>query len=210
MSADVYTCAKCGETKPKTEFHKDRKSKQGVVSRCKTCIQQESKARYPERKAYFQEYSRQHREQINARQRIKNRTRREKRNQLKQAWRAQHPLDYRRTVVNANAVKYGAKDRISLAEIEALWTAQGGICPFTLMPLTPKTAVLHHIIHLANGGSNTIDNMIFTTRQAHNRKAKFTLEEFCDQAWLDMKAVLKRVEQIHSNYRTKPVVKDDI
>ena len=70
------------------------------------------------------------------------------------------------------------------------------------MPLTPKTAVLHHIIHLANGGSNTIDNMIFTTRQAHNRKAKFTLQEFCELAWLDSEAVLKRVEQIHANYRT--------
>jgi uncharacterized protein (DUF983 family) len=34
----MKTCTKCGETKGLSEFHKDKRAKSGVTSRCKVCI----------------------------------------------------------------------------------------------------------------------------------------------------------------------------
>lgn len=199
MWTHTYRCAKCGITKPKTEFHRRTKSAQGVVSRCKLCIREDGIAKRESRREYERAYRQRNREQLNERQRIKNRNKRHKRNELKQAWRSQRPMDYKRTVVNANAKRYGAAERISLHALEALWEAQVGTCPFTLMPLEPRTAVLHHLVSLADGGSNTLPNMIFTTRQVHfhKQKRRLSTEAFCAAAGLDYDAVMERIRQTH-------------
>lgn len=200
-----YTCAKCKQTKPKTEFHRCSKSRQNVVSRCKLCRHLESKADYLRRKSYFQEYARNHRSRINERHRIKNRSHRDKRNKIKQLWRQKHPLDYKRTVINSNATRYNAVDRVRLQDLEALWTVQQGICPFTGISLTPQKAVLLFIVHPQNGGKLRIENLIFTTRQVHKYKATLSLEDFCTQAGLDAALVVTDIGMIHSKLFASPI-----
>ena len=197
---NTYRCAKCGETKPKTEFHRCTKSAQGVVSRCKTCRHADVVADRERKREYDRAYRQRNRAKLNERQRVKNRGKREQRNALKQAWRAQHPLDYRRSVVNANAVRYGAEGRISLHELEALWDAQGGICPFTLIPLEPRTAVAHHLLPLSVGGLNVLSNLIFTTRQVHHHRMKrrLSIELFCEAAGLNYSEVVDRIQRTHN------------
>ena len=114
---ETKKCAKCGITKPKSAFHRARREPSGVVSRCKACVKIESKESYPKRKAYFQQYARDNRERINARNRQKNGERREQKHALKKAWRQLHPMDSKRQGINANAKKYGAVDRITLHEL---------------------------------------------------------------------------------------------
>lgn len=41
------TCTKCKETKPFSEFHKDNRNKDGLVSHCKSCISEKGR-RYRE------------------------------------------------------------------------------------------------------------------------------------------------------------------
>jgi hypothetical protein len=191
-------CAKCGITKPKSEFHRARREPSGVVSRCKACRKIESKEDYPKRKAYFQQYTRDNRERINARIRRKNGERREQKHALKKAWRQLHPMDSKRHGINANAKKYGAEERVTLHELEALWAAQGGTCPLTEITFGPRVATPLHIQHLAEGGANRIDNLIFVTRQVVRHRGTMPLEVFCELAGLDFDLINQRIEGIHS------------
>lgn len=152
-------------SKSKTEFSKSSKSKQGILSRCKLCRRQDYLDTYDkyrdQRRSHYKEYYLKNWEKKSQYGKKYNREHREQRNQLKRAWRKKHPLDYRRTAINKNAVLYGVSDRIRLWEIEALWEAQGEICPFTLWPLTPQKATLMYIVHPINGGLNKINNLVY-------------------------------------------------
>ncbi len=41
------TCAKCGATKPRDEFFKNKSNKTGLHSYCKSCVKEYDKERYP-------------------------------------------------------------------------------------------------------------------------------------------------------------------
>jgi len=204
MSNDVYTCAKCKQIKLKTEFSRCSKSKQGVISRCKLCRRQDYLDTYDkyrdQRRSHYKEYYLKNWEKKSQYGKKYNREHREHRNQLKRAWRKKHPLDYKRTVINGNAVKYHATDHIRLWEIENLWDAQDAVCPFTGCSLTPQTAVLMYIIHPENGGLHRINNLVFATRQVHMHKANLSIEELCSRAGLDFEAVATRIKAIHSKH----------
>jgi hypothetical protein len=197
-----FRCARCQIFKPKDEFHRSRKDRRGIVSRCKVCISETRRERcdamfLEQERARTRRYTERNRERINARNRQRRLEQPEKRREECKRWKDKHPLCRKQDVVNGRAKKYGHTQVVSVSEIEALWEAQGGVCPITLMPLTPSSAPLHHVVHLANGGSNTIGNLIFTTRQVANRKRKMSLEEFCAKAGLDYFATVARIEKCH-------------
>jgi hypothetical protein len=203
MSNERFKCAKCQQLKPRGEFHKCKKDTRGIVSRCKTCMSMVRKERIKDPAFLEQErqrsrrYTKKHRQKINERTRSKNQLHPERRRKSSKNWKEKHVLHYKSTIINAQARKHGVQEIITVAEVEALWEAQKGICPITLMPLKPSNAPLHHIIHLAKGGQNSILNIIFTTRQVHNRKEKMCLEEFCEKAGLDYADTLQRIEECH-------------
>lgn len=43
-------CVKCGETKPRTDFHKHNKSKDGLKTYCKACVAESSRVRWIRKK----------------------------------------------------------------------------------------------------------------------------------------------------------------
>ena len=53
-------CGKCGEEKPLSDFHKQKKGKHGVCGRCKKCIKQYHKQRYEEIKDNKKRYDKQY------------------------------------------------------------------------------------------------------------------------------------------------------
>lgn len=71
----MKTCAKCGETKQQTEFHKSSKSKDGLCSYCKACAKRAVdlwKAENPEKRKvnqanHFQKYKSAYNEKRKAR-----------------------------------------------------------------------------------------------------------------------------------------------
>jgi hypothetical protein len=201
MLTDTYKCTKCKEVKLKTDFHRCSRSKHGVVSQCKVCRKIESAEKYPSRKEYFRQYARENRVRINERSRNYGRKNRAKRRLIDQEWEAKHPLDKKRDMLNGKAKKFGLKERTTLAQLEALWEAQGGICPYTLMPLSPRTAVADHIVHPVNGGSNTISNIVFVTRQVSRHKLRLSPQTFSERAGLDFEVVSQRIEAIHCRYK---------
>src|SRR4051794_17515499 len=64
-------CTKCGESKPVSEFHRDRAQASGRKSRCRACLNAASSAYYwatkPERQAYVKANLHLYREQMRRR-----------------------------------------------------------------------------------------------------------------------------------------------
>ena len=55
MESHFKTCTKCKETKPWTEFNKDRRAKEGLRSKCRAC----QKQYYQENREYYKQYCKQ-------------------------------------------------------------------------------------------------------------------------------------------------------
>jgi len=55
-------CSKCGETKPLTEFHKNKRKKDGLRCHCKVCAAEYKRRYRQENKEAIAEYQRQYRE----------------------------------------------------------------------------------------------------------------------------------------------------
>lgn len=58
----MKTCSKCKETKPLSEFSKNKRSKDGLDSRCKECVRAYSKYHYENNKEKYHERAAQWRE----------------------------------------------------------------------------------------------------------------------------------------------------
>ena len=48
-------CYKCGETKTRSEFHKNRSRKDGAHDECKACVNEYEKKRYAEGRTWLQQ-----------------------------------------------------------------------------------------------------------------------------------------------------------
>lgn len=88
-------CAKCGETKPLVEFHKEKNGKNGRRSDCKVCSllrvrrhQQENEAHY---KKYRKQYYQENKEFVLVRQRLYDQENKEYRQQAYQERKAKQP-----------------------------------------------------------------------------------------------------------------------
>jgi 5-methylcytosine-specific restriction endonuclease McrA len=91
-------CRKCGEIKPLSEFHKQRKNPDGLQYWCKDCKRQNTRERgdyfaqyHAEHRERYREQRAQNREQINAQWRERYRTDEEYREQRKQRRRVYSP-----------------------------------------------------------------------------------------------------------------------
>lgn len=68
MSDDTKTCTKCGEAKPRSEFHKNRTKRDGLADQCKVCARARTRAwaqkNQARKKAGDSAYRDEHREEI--------------------------------------------------------------------------------------------------------------------------------------------------
>lgn len=88
---------------------------------------------------------------------------------IKASWEKRHPEAVKAIRQRIRAVRSSAPGSFSAAEIARLHNMQGGICALCL--LAPLTAYhVDHIIPLARGGSNWIENIQLTCPPCNLRK----------------------------------------
>lgn len=54
----VKLCARCGQHKPRTEYYKHPKMRDGLLNKCKPCARFDARANRLERSEYYREYDR--------------------------------------------------------------------------------------------------------------------------------------------------------
>ncbi len=156
---DFRACTKCGVVKPLGEFHKTNRTKSGHVAKCKACCH-ELRAQYyhdhyEEQKKYSQEIYRKNRTAMLARDRVYRQHNATKINTRISAWKKLNP---EKNLVYHH--KYRAKNQsethFTPEEWQALCEKYEGHC---LKCGKQKKLTVDHIVPLALGGSNDIDNI---------------------------------------------------
>lgn len=195
---DTLICSSCRLAKPTTDFWRNRNKKRGYAYECKSCANVKRRERRQAAKR-----TRSAKEEQAYRNRTNRSARRayhrnpEVRRKAVQRWIDKHPLFRKVDALNRKAKQSGAKERISTAEIECLWEVQNQICPYTLLSLTYENATINHIVPLTQGGCNTLDNLVFVTKQVNYYKIGRSVDNFCKQAGLDCREVMERIDTIH-------------
>lgn len=67
---------------------------------------------------------------------------------------------------------------ITAAELRRMWERQNGRCGITGQPLTTKTATIDHIVPIARGGSNDLDNLRWANKTPNHAKGNLLDDEF--------------------------------
>jgi len=172
----VKTCNKCKQTKPLSDFHKDKKGKFGVARRCKDCVN---------------EYSKQYRS-----------SRREEMKQRSADWRARNPdkvLKHRREYYQKNSprmkeyVKQYLKDHPEVkARVRVLRRLQKQAKRFVVTAKDMRRLLsqpcyqcgsmvqlsIDHVIPLSRGGSHGIGNLATLCRKCNSSKGSKLLIEW--------------------------------
>lgn len=181
MAEDHFTltkcCAKCKQEKPLTSFTKHGIRKDGLDTRCKTCIAAQKKAWRENNKekiaAENKAYSQANREKAAARYKSWRKVHGEKeaaRNKawreanlevsraLQKAWREANPEMRRASDHRRRARKRNAQGTHTAAQIRELLLKQKGKCVYCRKDIR-RSYHIDHIIALVIGGSNDIHNI---------------------------------------------------
>ena len=141
-------CPKCGETKPISEFHKDKSRKSGVYSYCKKCNYISSRSYIKKKPDYYKEYQQKYH------QAHLEKHREYMRKYSKERYRNNREL-YRNYVRQYRARKrnsvFPSFDKINKRIIEC-----GNNCIYCLGDFES----IDHVIPLSKGGTNNINNLV--------------------------------------------------
>ena len=170
-------CTKCGEVKPLSEFHKNKRNKDGAYSYCKLCSNEAVRKWQAEHPEYAREYWRkwyaENREKVREKYRKWYAENLEQQRERERKRRAEHPEqvreNYRKWNINnpekvlENNRTYRARKKGNGGKITAkewLWLKE--FYDFTCLACERKEPeielTLDHVIPLKLGGKNSIDN----------------------------------------------------
>lgn len=182
-------CSKCGEFKAWAEFSKSKRD--GYVSRCKACERgiraryyADNRDKVLERSARYYADNRDEARGVRARYQADNRDKARERSARYYAentdnvrkrvaqYQADNPDKKRAKDHRRRARKRAAEGTHTAAEMREQFTRQKGVCyycdcklihPFEPKPKTTVKRVAHweHIIPLARGGRNSLDNLVW-------------------------------------------------
>lgn len=139
MITTTKTCNKCKDTKDLGDFYKDPKGRDGLKSRCKPChsmVTRSSKNYSKTNRAAQRRWREKNQDKCTESNRHKNRLRRIR--------------------------KLGAEGSHTTAELRELWSRQEGSCAYCLGSITPDNNHLDHVHPLSRGGSDGIENLLYT------------------------------------------------
>ena len=173
----MKTCSKCKTEKPKAEFYKDARKKDGARASCKTCtaanhVSYRAASREKIR-ARQSEYYAANREIIAARNALYKAENRETISACNASYRSANPEKYSAWVAanpdkravsdrNRRALKRNAEGKHTADDVRAIFTAQRGLCAncqTKLFKSGKKKYHVDHIMPLVLGGSNWPSNL---------------------------------------------------
>lgn len=160
----MKTCTRCGDTKPFSEFHILRKSKDGHRPACKSCTkiyQDNWRLENPDKKTSLQ-----------ASWRAKN-------YEKELAWRRANPEVARIHRHNRRA-QLKSRGKLTPGISEKLFALQKGKCACCKKPLG-KNYHMDHIVPLALGGTNTDDNIQLLHQKCNHKKSSKDPIDFMQQ-----------------------------
>lgn len=200
-------CAKCGHWKPLAGFNKKLRF---VHSWCKECLREAYRAApKKDKRAYYQAYNKAneekrrqyrqanrerqrehvrryittHSEKLREARRLYQERNKDKKREANRRWRRNNPdkalqKDHRR-----RARLHDAPGRFTLKEWEALKCAYGHICLACKQPEPAIKLVPDHVIPIARGGANTIDNIQPLCDVCNKRKGARTIDYRDGRDW---------------------------
>ncbi len=184
----MKTCKRCGETKPRSEYHRHKRFKDGLNANCKSCRNSESiayRAANPEKsrqssKNYREnnkskmaeiraEYIKNNPEKVKESKRLYALKNKEELKVKAKAKRIENPERHRRAKQNRRARERAAVGKLSTGLIAKLLILQKGKCACCKGPLGDDYHV-DHIMPLALGGTNTDDNIQLLRARCNRQK----------------------------------------
>jgi len=178
ISVNTKRCSKCKENKPLSEFYSHQKTRDGLQSNCKACMNECARAYYHRHADRLRHYRLEHpvyaektREQARARywqdpERGREQSRHYHYTHLEECrarWRRTYHANREKAIEKANRSQITRKARIKAnggsympAEWEALLASYGGLC---LACGTTEKVRPDHVIPLSKGGGSDISNL---------------------------------------------------
>lgn len=191
--ASLKICTQCNIEKPKTEFHKRTKSKDGLFYKCKTCVFEYSKKFYEENKEkklatgkkwvernkekvalYREKYLQNNQERVAQLAREWRQKNSERATASGIAWRAANRGKANEMARNRRAAKRNAEGSHTVEEVNAIFARQRGLCANCKKKLIQNGDGKYHVDHivpLSKGGSNWASNLQCLCPGCNLRKA---------------------------------------
>lgn len=192
-------CTKCGETKPLTEFYKNKGGKYGVQSRCKVCANAYSAKYRAENPEYYAKYRAENREKKRAcdakyyaANRDKVRVRRaryyaenrEKKKAYSAKYKRDNPEKRRANNQRYRAKKLNAPGTFTASDWKSKLEYYGYRCRYCGIHKSETNEgwlEADHAIPLSRGGTNWISNIVPACKSCNCSKHAKTFKEFLNE-----------------------------
>lgn len=160
-------CARCGESKPLDEYHRDRTCRLGWSYACKACL-------LPEKRVMQTRYRRANPEKALAA--VRAQQARPDWNERRRATYGINPGPILACNSAARALRAGAEGSHTEAEWEALLVFLGGRC--LACHDGYRRVERDHVVPITLGGSDSIDNLQPLCRSCNARKSNRSVEDY--------------------------------
>ena len=158
-------CPRCKETKPTSDFGKDRRNKDGLNTYCRSCKKRYNDEQKEYRTEYFKKYHQQHRIEEQEYSRL---------------YRKEHPDSCKKNTANWRAKLFRDESILSTIEIEESLSFFNYECAYSGVPLSCGYE-LDHIIPLSKGGTNQVHNIVPCLSVINKQKNARDIEEWYPQ-----------------------------
>jgi len=176
----MKTCSKCEQSKPKSDFFKDKKSKDGLRSSCKACHNAYCRAWYAvhseEHGANAREYAKAHLEQHRASAKVYREAHPDEEAKRHRVYRKAHPEEAWSHRHIGYAKRWSANGQFSLQQWTDLKAKYGNKCLCCGRKEKEIKLASDHVIPLSKGGSNWIENIQPLCQSCNSSKNKGTTD----------------------------------
>lgn len=164
-------CSQCGLKKAASEYHKRKKSPDGLQLKCKACFrlyQRENRKRIREvKRAYYEEKH----ATIYAYSKAWRRANPDKVAEFNRAYRDRNPGIVSKVYANKQAKHYGVDGELTKEDVDNLFNTY----PYCLACGADERTV-DHVIPLSKGGPNTFDNLQTLCLSCNSKKHAKTID----------------------------------
>lgn len=157
-------CPRCKETKPLSEFGKDRRNKDGLNLYCKACKKLYNAEQKDYRREYFRDYNKsEHKKEFDR--------------QYSRAYRAAHPEKSKETLARYRAKLHNNPGDITDRDIHACVDFFGKTCAYSGVSISMGYHI-DHVKPISLGGENSLHNIVPCLPVINLQKSNKDFEEW--------------------------------